>query len=250
MTKSDGHSMPEMIYVDCSLFPQSTNSLNLKGKKQIKNFYISKYPISVSQFKKFVKASGFTTNAELAKYSRIWQFEKAKLSEPYSYDCYIPHTERNINWRHNEFGGLRKQGIKTFPVLYVSWFDAIAYCNYLNNITNNYYRLPTIAEWLYVASFNKSTTPVSHNHKLKLPPFSHYKTDNTLNIECMNSYVFEWCLDWKRKYSKSADYNTMCKVIVGSNFFNDEFPINSLNHRFEHPEESDSWTSFRVVKEV
>ena len=33
------------------------------------------------------------------------------------------------------------------PVVAVSWFDAVAYCDWLSTVTGSHYRLPTEAEW-------------------------------------------------------------------------------------------------------
>jgi len=250
MSKSNEHNLPEMIFVVCSLLPQTENIFNETYNKPNKKFYISKYPISISQYKRFVKVCKFTTDAEVLNCSRVWQYEKAEITEPYSYDCYIPHCKKGVDWRYNEYGILRKHKIKDYPVLYVSWFDAMEYCNYLSKITDDYYRLPTITEWLFALSFNKINTPIPNKHNIKLPSLRYFQSANMLNICCMNSYIYEWCMDWKQDYSDDIEYINKRKIIAGNIFFNEEFPIDSYNHRHEHPEESDSWTGFRIVREI
>lgn len=42
-------------------------------------------------------------------------------------------------------------GRENYPVVYVSWYDAVAFCDWLTVNTPNTYRLPTEAEWEYVA---------------------------------------------------------------------------------------------------
>ena len=37
--------------------------------------------------------------------------------------------------------------LQEHPVVTVSWYDALAYCHWLSAVTDQYYRLPTEAEW-------------------------------------------------------------------------------------------------------
>jgi formylglycine-generating enzyme required for sulfatase activity len=43
--------------------------------------------------------------------------------------------------------GKPPQGKEHHPVIYVSWHDAVAYCNWLAEVTRKPYRLPSEAEW-------------------------------------------------------------------------------------------------------
>jgi formylglycine-generating enzyme required for sulfatase activity len=44
-------------------------------------------------------------------------------------------------------GGKLPSGKEDHPVVYVSWYDAMAYCNWLAEVTDKPYRLPSEAEW-------------------------------------------------------------------------------------------------------
>jgi formylglycine-generating enzyme required for sulfatase activity len=44
-------------------------------------------------------------------------------------------------------GGKPPEGKEDHPVVYVSWYDAVAYCNWLSQVTGRPYRLPSEAEW-------------------------------------------------------------------------------------------------------
>jgi formylglycine-generating enzyme required for sulfatase activity len=44
-------------------------------------------------------------------------------------------------------GGKPPKGREDHPVVWVSWHDAVAYCNWLSEVTGRPYRLPSEAEW-------------------------------------------------------------------------------------------------------
>jgi len=60
-------------------------------------------------------------------------------------DYYLAKTPVT-NAEHWE-GGKPPSGKEDYPVVYVSWYDAVAYCRWLSRVTGRPYRLPSEAEW-------------------------------------------------------------------------------------------------------
>lgn len=92
------------------------------------NYYMSKYPVTVGEYRVFVRAGG--------------------------YQCYWYWTEAGWAWRESvgrvqpEFWGDEKwAGDDRLPVVGVSWYEVRAYCRWLSAETGGHYRLPTEAEW-------------------------------------------------------------------------------------------------------
>src|ERR1700681_3763210 len=59
------------------------------------------------------------------------------------YAKFLAETQNRppLHWRDAEFSNPEQ------AVVGVSWFDALAYCEWLSNATGHLYRLPTEAEW-------------------------------------------------------------------------------------------------------
>lgn len=94
------------------------------------------------------------------------------------------------------------------PVVAVSWFDAIAYCEWLSNASGREYRLPTEAEWERAARGNAddSLYPWGNCAPEDLPDYSaRWKTGpeavglyapSAFGLFNLGDNVHEWCADW------------------------------------------------------
>jgi formylglycine-generating enzyme required for sulfatase activity len=98
------------------------------------------------------------------------------------------------------------------PVTAVSWFDAVAYCDWLSQLTGDRYRLPTEAEWEYAArgSLEGSLFPWGDDAPTSRPNYSErwhngpepvrQSPPNAFGLYEMCENVHEWCSDWFDPY--------------------------------------------------
>jgi sulfatase modifying factor 1 len=107
------------------------------------------------------------------------------------------------------------------PVVAVSWFEAVKYCDWLSGVTGRKYRLPTEAEWERAArgGVEGKLFPWGDDSPELLPNYGQrWKTspepagcsvpnDFGLHDICQN--VHEWCSDWYQPdyYAESAERN-------------------------------------------
>jgi len=102
-------------------------------------FWLGKYTVTVSQFRQFIQATGYKTDAEKVGAANI--FNHNGLVEI-----------KGLNWRNPGF--LQND---SHPVVAVSWNDAQAYADWLSKQNSEIFRLPTEAEWEYAARSGTTT---------------------------------------------------------------------------------------------
>ncbi|MCB9305341.1 MAG: formylglycine-generating enzyme family protein [Lewinellaceae bacterium] len=176
----------------------------------VSDFYLSKYEVTLAEFKAFVDATGYRTDAEKAGVSGVY-IEGWK-------------DQNGVNWKYDTRGNLRPSGEYNHPVIHVSWNDAVAYCDWLSKKTGQAYRLPTEAEWEYAAGggSNARTKWSSTSDENNLTRYANlggnedgYLTTapvgslqpNTLGLYDMSGNVLEWCSDWYGTYSSGSYTN-------------------------------------------
>ena len=163
------------------------------------------------------------------------------------------------------------RGCPTCPVENVSWEEVMKFIRKLNSVTEKKFRLPTEAEWEYVAKLGgraevdaaggqeeyiKKTAWFFSNANQKTHPVG-TKLPNAAGVYDMMGNVSEWCLDWYSESYYKEEYNKMnpegpalgkLKVIRGGNYkdyVGDRFRPSFRNKR--NPIEKGSEIGFRLV---
>lgn len=182
---------------------------------KVSDFYLCKYAVTVAEFRKFVEAKGYQTEAE-------------KGDGSYAWDGKTWEKRAGINWRYGVSGSVRPQSEENHPVLHVSWNDAVAYCKWMEEKTGKKFRLPTEAEWEYacragtITPFNtgENLTTDQANYDGNYPYTNNQKgesRENTVPVDSfapnawglynMHGNVYEWCGD---RYG--GNYYEECKT--------------------------------------
>jgi formylglycine-generating enzyme required for sulfatase activity len=165
-----------------SLEPQMIKILNSLSIDTIKipnkNYEMGKYPITIAEYMHFAK----DTDSHYPE----WVENNSKY--------------KNMNLSDNA------------PVIGVSWYDAVAYCEWLSEKTGKMYRLPTSEEWEYSARAETTTNWSFGNDKEKLEDYAWYiknskgtthtvgkKLPNPWGLYDIHGNIWEWCEDWYRE---------------------------------------------------
>jgi len=216
---------------------------------KVNGFWMDATEVTNAQFEAFVKATGYVTTAERAP---DWEELKKQLpaGTPKPPDSllaaaslvFIPPAksvtplhpgqwwkwQKGANWRHPQGPGSTIKGKENFPVVHVSWDDAVAYAAWAGK------RLPTEAEWEFAARSGDSQHPypwgieaidsgkpkantwqgtfpyqdTNWDKYSGLAPVKSFKP-NKFGLYDMAGNVWEWCSDWY-----AADYyKTVARVI-------------------------------------
>ncbi len=115
----------------------------------------------------------------------------------------------------------RGWGRDKYPAIYVSWDDAVVYCEWLSGQTGEKYRLLTEAEWEYACRAGSETAYCFGNDKKQLTEYAWYgedwkkgsahpageKKSNDWGLYDMHGNVWEWVWDWYGSYSNEVQDN-------------------------------------------
>lgn len=180
------HIVPAMVQIPAGWFWMGSDN-GQENERPVHKVWIDDFLIGPHQ----------VTNAEYACFLR-------------DTDASPPPTWSDANFDHSQQ-----------PVASVSWFDAVAYCEWLSKATGAPYRLPTEAEWERAARGGKEGTsfPWGEESPETRPNYQlRWKTGpekvgespaNRFGLFDICENVHEWCSDWYQAgyYANSPEKN-------------------------------------------
>ncbi|MBK6931779.1 MAG: SUMF1/EgtB/PvdO family nonheme iron enzyme [Saprospirales bacterium] len=170
------------------------------------------------------------------------------------------------------------------PVIYVSWYDAQAYCAWLSQKTGKRYSLPSEAQWEYAAiggqlsgrrdaagniarefeyagsddlnevawNFDRFTDSGAASSQFGTRPVGSLKP-NQLGLNDMSGNVLEWCQDWLGDYpaNPEKDYagpiEGSSRVVRGGGWSNDPEYCRVAYRGGSNPDNRSYYMGFRLV---
>ena len=163
--------------------------------RHTKPFYAGIHEVTVAQFRAFVEATGYVTDAE-QEGAGSWLLID------------LPGKGRNPDWNWRTPGFEQTDG---HPVCCVSWRDAERFCAWLSVKEKQLYHLPTEAQWEYACRAG-TATPYHFGDQLDAAA-THVRAKgtaaagsyaaNAFGLHDMHGNVYEWCQDGRRDFEQA-----------------------------------------------
>lgn len=215
----------------------------------VERFALSRFEITVGQFKRFVSETHYLTNAE-----------------QYSNGCTIQTKDnkwvlsREHSWKNPGF-----EQTDQHPVVCISWIDAQSYIAWLSKLTGQSYRLPSETEWEYAARGGKATpfywgdqSDRGYANYLGVEGVDSWAftapvgltTGNDFGLHDMAGNAWEWVEDcWRKDYNSECE-NEEIRVRRGGGWDNLPKSIRSAYRSKGYKAERSYLYGFRVAHDV
>ena len=161
----------------------------------VQSYAISRYPVTVAQYHHFLHETCDSEKQFLRRAPRI----RSKAGVLWRPQDSLARIEGRLGWKPD------------FPVVNISWYDAMEYCSWLSSLSGRVYRLPTDEEWEKAArGVDGRTYPWGNGFEptwccmrdtsadsVALWSVGSCRTDTSpFGVRDMAGGVREWCHDW------------------------------------------------------
>ena len=136
--EDQGATMAAFPYADPALLPRESPRHKVRVTK---SFYMGQYEVTLGQFMIFCREANYQIDAERDGKAMTGYGKNGELIESTAFRPWAP------GWKVEP----------DHPVGYVSWNDAVAFCDWLSRKEGKKYRLPTEAEWEYASRAGTSS---------------------------------------------------------------------------------------------
>jgi len=196
---------------------------------------------------------------------------KVKITQPFYMGTY---EVTNVQYEQFDSEHRKLRGKRGFSkddneaVVFVSWYDAMRFCEWLSEKEGIPYRLPTEAEWEYACRAG-TTTPFHTGNKLPEESLKNAgikrpnrevvslsvgdAPPNDWGLYDMHGNVEEWCYDWYGPYESGEQVDPVgrkdgdFRVTRGGSHSTEIFYLRSANRMGTIPEDKHWYLGFRVV---
>ena len=238
--------------VSLNLFSQAKNSIGMEMKEIPAGFF-------------YMGSNGLGENYDEKP------IHKVQISQPFAMSATEVTNEQYelFNPAHKLLRG--KYGFSNADneaVIFVNWFDAVAFCEWLSKKEGKIYRLPTEAEWEYACragTYSAFSTgdklpntmlknSEKHNSFVPVQLEVAKSTANAFGLYDMHGNVEEWCSDWYGPYVAVSQINPIgyatgeFKVTRGGSHGTLPNFLRSADRLAMLPEDKHFMTGFRVVQ--
>lgn len=214
---------------------------------ELEAFRIGRYPVTNAWYAPFVEAGGYGNPDYWTQAGWAWR-KKNDITQPGLWE--------DARWNQPDH-----------PVVGVSWYEALAYCRWLSQVTGQEFRLPSEAEWEKAARgehareypWGNEFDPQKANTKEGGPgrttPVGQYSPDgdSPYGAADMAGNVWEWCSTLWRGYRYQPDDGredltaTDPRVVRGGAFDDDQGGVRCAYRLRVNPGGRDGYLGFRVV---
>ena len=235
-TATPSAAQPQLVKVPAGKFTMGASEAAEEKpvhELELPEFEIGRYPVSNFEYQAFVRDTG-----------------------------YPPPS----HWTGDQY----PEDLGDYPVVYVRWPDAVAYCAWLSKKTGQAYRLPTEAEWEKAArgahgrswpwgnEWGAAKCNSKEAQQRTTTPTSQYSPDgdSVYGAADMAGNVWEWCNSLYLPYPYRADDGREDRqakgdrVVRGGSFADDRDTVRGASRRRRLPNSRDNSTGFRVAREM
>lgn len=240
----------------CEVFPESHkdeldsrtgNTTEFSEHNLSYTFWIAKYLVTYAQYETFVEAEGYQQREYWTKAGWIWKGEKRHPAYGWN----------NPRWH-----------ISNHPVIGVTWYEAIAFCNWLSKQLGSSISLPTEWEWqkaakggndlLYVwgdvfksgmANLNEDDCDLSNGYSLgRTSAVGIYTNDKSpYGALDITGNTCEWCLNEYHKPEQQNIEGHASRSLRSGSWYQPEHFSRITSRQREYPDCHNAYIGIRLI---